>query len=374
VRIGVLTERMRLGFGVDLAIHHVAEGLARRGHDVTVFAAMSDGTFESPRYRLVRLGIASSFVFPRYEWNALRALRRIRKAGMDAFLVETFPFFALTPLLGAPVLAVDYGVCATAGLPWWMRASFLYVRLMQHHLYFRLARGVVTISRYLRDQLPPAVRARARVIYPGADHYPVDGDAAAARALVRKRLGLADGDVLLLYVGRLDPADQPYKGTAQLAAAIERLRRRDARVQALMVGFGTAANEAWLERQGIHCWRSAPGEAMGAIYAAADLYVTASTWEGFNLPLAEAQAAGRPAVALRVGAHPEVVREGETACLVGDMDAFQAAVLRLVEDAGLRARMGAAARVWARRFSWMAAVEGYDRAVQEIAGERGWTR
>jgi glycosyltransferase involved in cell wall biosynthesis len=374
VRIGVLTERMRLGFGVDLAIHHVAEGLARRGHDVTVFAAMSDGTFESPRYRIVPLGIVGSFIFPRYEWHALRALRRIRGAGMDVFLVQTFPFFALTPFLGAPVLAVDYGVCATVGLPWWVRASFLYVRLTQHHLYYRLARGVVTISRYLRDRLPPALRSRARVIHPGADHYAVDGDPAVARALIRKRLGLKEEDVLLLYIGRLDPAGQPYKGTARLVTAFERLRRWDPRVQALMVGFGTAANEAWLERHGIHCWRSAPREVMGAVYAAADLYVTASTWEGFDLPLAEAQAAGRPAVALRVGAHPEVVRDGETACLVGDMEAFEAAVLRLVGDPGLRARMGAGARVWARRFSWAAAVEGYDQVLREVVGERGWTR
>ena len=375
MRLGFLTERMRLGFGADLVVHQVAEGLARRGHDVTVFASVSDGTFESPRYRLVPLGVPASPIFPRYEWNALRTLRRLRAAGVDLFVVETFPFFALVPFLRAPFVAVEYGVCATTGFPWWVKAGFLYVRLTQHHVYYRLARRVVTISGFLRDRLPASVRARTHVIYPGADHYyAADGDPASARSAIRKRFGIGDDQVLLLYVGRLNPEGQPYKGTARLVDCIGRLRRREPRVQALMVGFGSAQDEAWLAGHGIQCWRSAPPEAMAGIYAAADLYVTASEWEGFDMPLVEAQVAGKAAVALRVGAHPEVVRDGETACLVGDMDAFETAVRRLVEDAGLRARMGERARAWATRFSWTTAVEQYDRVLREIAGELEWTR
>jgi len=373
MRIGFLTERMLLGFGVDLATHKIAEGLIARGHDVTVFTALSDGTFEGNAYRIVPLNVRASPIFPYYEANALRVLRRIRSASVDLFLVQTFPFFAVAPFLDAPFVAVEYGVCATTGLPWRVRAGFAYIRLAQHHVYFRMARRLVTISGFLRDRLPPALRARARVIYPGADHYAVDGDPGAARADVRKRLGLGDQDVLLLYVGRLNPERQPYKGTARLVDCIGRLRRRDPRVQALLVGFGSAADEAWLATRGVRCWRSAPPEAMAAIYAAADVYVTASEWEGFDLPLAEAQAAGKPAVALRVGAHPEVVRDGETACLVDDMEAFEATLAHLVGDAGLRARMGAGARMSAARFSWAAAIAAYDQVAREIAGEIGWT-
>jgi glycosyltransferase involved in cell wall biosynthesis len=141
-----------------------------------------------------------------------------------------------------------------------------------------------------------------------------------------------------------------------------------------MVGFGGPEDEAWLESSGIHCWRSAPDAAMAGIYAAADLYVTATSWEGFDLPLGEAQAAGTPAVALRVGAHPEVVRDGETALLAEDMRGFEAAVRRLVADGDLRRRMGEAARRQAARFSWSAAVGKYARLVEEIGAERGWAR
>jgi 1,2-diacylglycerol 3-alpha-glucosyltransferase len=45
-------------------------------------------------------------------------------------------------------------------------------------------------------------------------------------------------------------------------------------------------------------------------YAACDLYITASLWEGFDLPAAEAQACGKRVVAFDIGSHPEVVKNG----------------------------------------------------------------
>ena len=47
-----------------------------------------------------------------------------------------------------------------------------------------------------------------------------------------------------------------------------------------------------------------------AYYAVSDVYVTASLWEGFNLPAAEAQACGKPVVAFNIGSHPEIVKNG----------------------------------------------------------------
>jgi glycosyltransferase involved in cell wall biosynthesis len=361
LRIGFLTERMLLGFGVDLVIHKTAEGLATRGYDVTVFTSVSDGTFENDRYRIVRLGIPASPIFPYYEWTAARrALPVLRAADVDLFVIETFPLF---------------GVCSTVGFPWWVRAEFLYMRLAQNWVYFPFARRIVSISAFLRDRLPFFLRGRTRVIHPGTDHYTIDGEPDAARAAIREKLGVGKDDVLLLYVGRLNPRGQPYKGTADLVACYGRLRAGGAPVRLLMVGYGAAEDEAWLAGQGIHCWRSAPLDAMGAIYSAADLYVTASRWEGFDMPMVEAQRFGNPVVALNVGAHPEVARPGETGFLVDDIPAFEAAVRRLVDDAELRRRMGERARVFAAPFSWENGVAAYDQVIGEaLGGGAGWTR
>lgn len=68
--------------------------------------------------------------------------------------------------------------------------------------------------------------------------------------------------------------------------------------------------------------------------------------EGIPVVLMEAMACGLPVVASRLSGIPELVRDNDTGLLVapGDVDGLAAAIRRLAEDAGLRARLGASAR------------------------------
>ena len=89
----------------------------------------------------------------------------------------------------------------------------------------------------------------------------------------------------------------------------------------------------------------------GRILAVLDLLMAPSRWEGFGLVVLEAMARGVPVLATRVGALPEIIADGETGLLVaaGDVGALAAALGKLLGDAGLRARLGAAGRARARR-------------------------
>lgn len=76
-------------------------------------------------------------------------------------------------------------------------------------------------------------------------------------------------------------------------------------------------------------------------------------------------AAGVPVVAEAVGQNREYIRHGETGWLVrpGDTDVFAEAVVRLLEDASIRERLGrAAARDVYERFAWDRMVETVERA------------
>jgi glycosyltransferase involved in cell wall biosynthesis len=94
--------------------------------------------------------------------------------------------------------------------------------------------------------------------------------------------------------------------------------------------------------------------------------------ESFGIVALEAAAAGRPAVVSDIGGLRDVVADGETGILVpaGDAGALEAALGRLCDDAGLRARMGEAAVARARLFSPDAVVPQFEAAYDEALAAR----
>jgi glycosyltransferase involved in cell wall biosynthesis len=87
-------------------------------------------------------------------------------------------------------------------------------------------------------------------------------------------------------------------------------------------------------------------ERLATFYRDCTVFVAPSRYESFGLIYAEAMRWGKPVVGCRAGGIPEVVRDGETGLLVppAEAPALQAAVVQLLDDPALRARLGAAAR------------------------------
>jgi len=155
------------------------------------------------------------------------------------------------------------------------------------------------------------------------------------------------GQVRLLAVGMMRPGDK-LESYRRLAAALTLLGRADWQLH--IVGDGdakTAVMAAFAPTAGQVVWHGAvPMTELPAIYAAADIYAWPAANEAYGMAFLEAQAAGLPVVAGRVRGVPDVVADGVTGLLTADGDAaaFAAALRRLIDDAGLRQRMGAAAR------------------------------
>jgi len=89
-----------------------------------------------------------------------------------------------------------------------------------------------------------------------------------------------------------------------------------------------------------------PQSALRPVYAAADLVVLASDEEGFSNVILEAMAAGRAIVATAVGGVPEAIEHGRQGLLVPPHDptSLARAIIEALREAGLRARLGMAAR------------------------------
>src|SRR4029077_13241054 len=114
-------------------------------------------------------------------------------------------------------------------------------------------------------------------------------------------------------------------------------------------------------------------EEVGRFYDAMDVLLLPSVNEGTPVSVIEALAAGRPAVATRVGGTPDVVRDGVDGFLVevGDTDALAARLAELAADPERRARMGEAGRARVlERYAVARLVDDVDRLYRELLKDR----
>jgi glycosyltransferase involved in cell wall biosynthesis len=182
------------------------------------------------------------------------------------------------------------------------------------------------------------------------------------RSVAAARAGIAaDGQPVVLAVGRL----APQKGFATLLAAAARWQGRDPCPVIALAGGGPLdqALHAAADAGGIRMRFLGQRGDVPALLAGADVVVVPSLWEGQPLIVQEALRAGRPLVASRVGGIPALTGQ-DAAILVppGDAAALADAVLSVLDDPALAARLGAAARARS------AALPTQDDAVEAALG------
>jgi glycosyltransferase involved in cell wall biosynthesis len=163
---------------------------------------------------------------------------------------------------------------------------------------------------------------------------------------LKRQLGFADSDPVLLLVGRLEP----QKGHSVLFAALKDVLRDLPRARLVCVGDGALrpALEAEIQRLELAASVRFVGYQSNVQdwLSFADVCVLPSFFEGLPLVAIECLAAGRAMVATAVDGTPEVVIHEKTGLtvLAGDASGLAAAIVRLLRDPGLRARLGAAGR------------------------------
>lgn len=220
-------------------------------------------------------------------------------------------------------------------------------------------------------------RARVRVIPNALDLPEVDGLASAADGQrVRRDTGIAQDDVVLLSVGRLEH----NKGFHVLAAALAGLRVHSGRLAEgrwrwVILGDGPyraslelAIREAGLSSE-VHMAGRVAHHELHAWYEAADLFVHPSLYEGSSLVTLEAMAHRRPVVATTAGGLPDKVHSGVSGWLVppGDASALAAAISGALARPEQLPKMGAAGRaIVEREFSWEAAGAATLRLYEEL--------
>ncbi len=232
----------------------------------------------------------------------------------------------------------------------------------------RHARAVVAVSENTRQDLMrlfPATRFdRTHVVYWGAPEARV-ANASPMSAPAERVLVLGGGGA----------ARKNMAGTLRMFAQVMR-QRPSARLT--VIGATDAAERARLTAQAralglqdaVELCGFLPEGELNALYSGARCLVYLSLYEGFGLPPLEAMARGLPVVASNRSSVPEVV--GEAGLLVDPEDELAAAqaVLALLEQPALSARLASAGYLQAGRFTWQRAATAMCELLTTAAASR----
>jgi D-inositol-3-phosphate glycosyltransferase len=205
---------------------------------------------------------------------------------------------------------------------------------------------------------------RIRVISPGVDterFHPIP------QAYARESVGLCPDRRIILFVGRIEP----LKGIDNLLRAFgiiigKHPELREGLCVSIIGGDpdGTGKSDEMDRLRELRSELDIDEEVLflGArdqdtlqyYYSAAEMVIMPSDYESFGMVALEAMACGTPVIASDVGGLAYLVKHGRTGYRVPARDpkALAGKILRLLNDEGLRRRIGQRAECWAEAYAW----------------------
>jgi len=353
------------GGGAESYVSTMADALLERGHRVSIIA-LGEPSVSNGRLKMIQvarpnlhwflyrgLPFAKSFAMPvrEIEWSrcAWSALAELNKQD-PVDLVETGENIALhQAALGEkpPVVVRGHGnglsIKRFSGnrVGWGDRLGR---RLQLAGM--RRANAVTAVSKFQARELGKDLALPESEIH--VIPNPIS-PALLQQALAQPRVEPAKP--VVLYTGRIEV----NKGSLELLRSVDQVAAQFPSVEYLMAGgrhnsIDDHSLEAAMGRNGtrkhVQLLGHVPWQELADLYRRASVFVMPSYYETFGISVIEAMAFGLPVVAANVGGLPEVVEDGVTGILVPpkDSQALGEAIVRLLRDPDLSARLGRAGR------------------------------
>ena len=353
---------------VFLNVTSRAEHLRRDGHTVDIVTPPDVGVRRMAGIGPLLFGLAVALrarpfsydlvVFHSHSaWPSIWLRPLVARAGRTRMIVS---FHGLEPLYHA---VADRELARRSGGRGYSRRFHLLHRVLLHRLLAsscRHADAALCLNTAERDYLVEHVWSAADRVCIVANG--IEPSMLAARAHEGR-------GARLVFLGQWLAA----KGTASLVAAFTTVAGEDADVRLVCAGTGASADTVLTEfpeylRDRVTVLPSLDREGIGNLLHASDVFVCPSLSEGFSGALLESMAAGLAIAATPAGAAADILTHGDNALIVpfSDSVALASAIRRLVGDAALRQRLGAAAHRTAQSFQWSAVNADYARTLMEV--------
>ena len=237
------------------------------------------------------------------------------------------------------------------------RASVLLFRKFVVDTILRQADCIIVFSEDFiqKSEFLQKYRDKIEVIPNGIDLH--EFTVGLSKSDCRAKLGLSDGEFIVLFVGSLTER----KGPDVLLRAISRVRKHVTNVRLIFVGpsLGRLENVIGLARK-LHLKSTVDFKGFVSEYekklyfASADLFVLPSFSEGFPITLLEASAFGLPIIASDLEVFRPIITDNYNGIFAkrGDDEDFANKISYLYENEELRDKMGKLAKEKVESFSW----------------------
>ena len=340
MKIAVLTPTFSKFSGVDIAAKQQVSELTKKGNDVRIFALEVD-MIPPMGVSLEIVGAPKNFFLQRiyrvsFFLNFIKAIKCVpRLKNFDQIISHGYPIswlgYLARKFYGVKHICWNHGV-----LPPEVFSRFLerlYIRLIKklNNWVLKHADSVVSVSDFIRKELKKETGLDSKVIYHKIDarrfHPNIDG------SVIRRKYNLGNSPTIL-YVGIISF----NKGVHLLVEAFRSVKREIP--DAKLVIVGKPIQNCYLEKlkemsdDSVIFAGYIPHEKLPLYYAMCDVYATCSLWESFDMPLAEAQACGKPVVAFDIGAHREIVNKRGFLVRRGDVKRFSEYLVKSLESRG----------------------------------------
>ena len=335
MRIAILTPTFSHYSGIDRVVEQQAKEYAKQ-HKVTVFTL--EATIKPKGFKLEVLGMPKNLMFQRlYRLFFFLDFKKIKNAvnKLKYYNIIISHFYPMNWLAyyakkkyGGLYIYYNHGI-GYSGL-FTNPIERIYMRLFSffNRLSLKNVDSAISISKFMQKELKRETGLNSKIMYDKIDKSRfkkgIDG------TKIRKILKIKENEKFLLFVGRLSP----HKNIHNLLKIFDIVNQILQNTKLLIIGKHTFKNYykklKSIANKNVIFKEFVSDKELPYYYAACDLYVTASLWEGFNLPAAEAQACGKRVVAFNVCSHPEIIKNG---ILVkkDDIEGFTNAIIKLLK-------------------------------------------
>lgn len=338
--------------GTEIATYNISKHLAKRGHEVHVVTTRDAGLpsyekrdgFLIHRLRVPRKRRIETALY------CVRAFLKVKQIDPDIVHAQAVSPPGLSAFLIRKVFKKPYilwGQGFDIYMPWRFKG-------MISKLALRNAATVIALTEDMKREIQKIRAVEPTVLPNGIDLERFEN--LPSRKNLRSRLMIEQGQKIILFVGVL----KLVKGVRYLIETMTTIKQKEPMARLLIVGDGEERQTLEELAEGLNLRGQVsfagrvPNEVVPQYMAASDVFVLPSLSESFGIVNLEAMASGLPIVASNLRGMKEIVEDGQSGFLVEprNPEAIAQKVLLLLQDEGLRRRMGERNKQKAKQYSW----------------------